>query len=105
MEILNFVKKRSRTGCLFYNVKNYLKRAKHLLNVPKRPQNLKIIWKKIHEQTKKVFDKEERNFDIEKTKCKLQNDHNLTVSKTQLWRTLHQKGCVYKPNNGNGREK
>ena len=47
---------------------------------------------------------EERNFDIEKTKLKLQNDHNLTVSKTQLWQTLHQIGCVYKENSGNNRE-
>ena len=51
---------------------------------------------------------EERNFDIEKNlnkiKIKLQNDHNLTVSKTELWRTLHQIGSVYKQNNGNSRE-
>ena len=54
MEILNYVKKEAERGCLFYNVKNYLKRAKHLLNVPKRPKNLKIIRKKLHVQTKKV---------------------------------------------------
>ena len=35
IEIVNYVKKEAERGCLFYNVKNYLKRAKHLLNVPK----------------------------------------------------------------------
>ena len=35
---------------------------------------------------------------LKKLKLKLQNDHNLTVSHTLLWCTLHQIGFVYKKN-------
>ena len=41
---------------------------------------------------------------LKKLKLKLQNDHNLTVCKALLWRTLHQIGFFFKKNSWNSRE-
>ena len=51
-----------------------------------------------------IFYEKKEILTLKKLKLKLQNDHNLTLSKTQLWRTLHQIGFVYKKNSGNSRE-